>query len=67
MSRATRFTIGWCMVAIAILGYLCAFPELTVLLGIALASLLFVSPVMAMSYLACRFSLGDHRHADPRQ
>jgi hypothetical protein len=66
MSRPTRFTIGWSMIAIAIIGYFCAFPELAVLLGIALAALLFVSPVLVTSYFACRLSLGDHRPADPR-
>jgi hypothetical protein len=65
MTRSTQLTIGWCMVAIAIIGYFCAFPELAVLLGIALAALLFVSPVVVMSYFACRVSLGDRWPADP--
>ena len=33
MPRATQFTIGWSMVALAIIGYFIAFPELAVLLG----------------------------------
>ena len=52
MARATQFTIGWCMIAIAIIGYFCAFPELAVLLGIFTASLLFVSPVLVVPYFA---------------
>jgi hypothetical protein len=67
MARSTQFTIGWCMVAIATIGYFRAFPELAVLLGILLASLLFVTPVVAMSYFACRFSLRNHRLSDPRR
>jgi hypothetical protein len=63
MARATQFPIGWCM--IAIIGYFCAFPELAVLLGIFAASLLFVSPVLVLSYFALRFSLRIHRPADP--
>jgi hypothetical protein len=55
MARATQFKIGWCMIAIAIIGYFCAFPELAVLLGIFLVSLLFVSPVFVVPYLAHRF------------
>jgi hypothetical protein len=66
MARATQFTIGWCMIAIAIIGYFCAFPELAVLLGIFVASLLFVSPVLVVPYLAHRFLLRIHRPADPR-
>jgi hypothetical protein len=65
MARATQFTIGSCMVAIAIIGYFCAFPELAVLLGIFVASLLFVAPVLVMLYLACRFSLRNHRPSNP--
>jgi hypothetical protein len=67
MARATQFTIGWGMIAIAIMGYFCAFPELAVLLGIFVASLLFVSPVFVVSYLALRFWLRNHRPANPRQ
>ena|SRR6185312_16888156 len=66
MARATQFKIGWSMIAIAIIGYFCAFPELAVLLGIFVVSLLFVSPVLVVSYLALRFLLRDHRPADPR-
>src|SRR4051812_4214742 len=36
-----QHTIGWCMIAIAVVGYFCAFPELATLLGIFIASLLF--------------------------
>jgi hypothetical protein len=61
MSRSTQITIGRSMIAIAIIGYLCAFPELAVLLGIGLAALLFVAPVGAASYLACRVSLKEPR------
>jgi hypothetical protein len=66
MARATQFKIGWCMIAIAIIGYFCAFPELAVLLGIFVASLLFVSPVFVVPYLTHRFWLRYHRPADPR-
>jgi hypothetical protein len=62
MARATQINIGWCMIAIAIIGYFCAFPELAVLLGIFAASLLFVSPVLVVSYFALRFLL---RNQDP--
>ena len=66
MARALQLKIGWCMIAIAIIGYFCAFPELAVLLGIFVASLLFVSPVFVVPYLAHRLLLRDHRPADPR-
>jgi hypothetical protein len=52
------------MVAIAIIGYFCAFPELAVLLGIFVAALLFVAPVLVALYLACRFSLRNHRPSE---
>ena len=67
MARATQFTIGWGMIAIAIIGYFCAFPELAVLLGIFVASLLFVSPVFVVPYLAHRFWPRNHRPANPCQ
>jgi hypothetical protein len=66
MTRATQFTIGRYMIAVAILGYFCAFPELAVLLGIFVASLLFVAPVLVLVYLACHFSLRNHRPSTPR-
>jgi hypothetical protein len=66
MARATQFTIGSCMIAVAIIGYFCAFPELAVLLGILVASLLFVAPVLVMLYLVCRFSPRNHRPSNPR-
>ena len=65
MGRAAQFTIGRYMVAVAIIGYFCAFPELAVLLGIFVASLLFVAPVVAVMYFACRFSLRNHRPSNP--
>jgi len=67
MARAAQFTIGWCMIAIAMIGYFCAFPELAVLLGILVAALLFVSPVLLVPYVAHRFLLRNHRPADPRR
>jgi hypothetical protein len=66
MARATQFTIGRCMIAIAVIGYFCAFPELAVLLGIFVAALLFVSPILVVQYLAHRFLLWIHMPADPR-
>ena len=48
-------TIGWCMIAIAIIGYFCAFPELATLLGIFIVALLFLSPVALLVYGACWF------------
>ena len=66
MARATQFKIGWGMIAIAIIGYFCAFPELAVLLGIFVAALLVVSPVFVVPYLAHRSWLRSHRPADPR-
>jgi hypothetical protein len=66
MVRATQFTIGWGMIAVAIIAYFCAFPELAVLLSIFVASLLFVSPVFMASYLTLRFWLRNHSPANPR-
>jgi hypothetical protein len=66
MARVTQFKIGWCMIAIAIIGYFCAFPELAVLLGIFVASLLFVSPVFVVSYFTQCFLLRYHRPTDSR-
>jgi len=66
MVRATQFRIGWYMVAVPIIGYFCAFPELAVLLGIFIAALVFVAPVLVMSYFVCRFSLRTHGPSDPR-
>jgi hypothetical protein len=64
MARFSQISIGWCMIAIAIIGYFCAFPELAVLLGIFVASLLFVFPVFMVSYLALRFWLRNHEAAE---
>jgi hypothetical protein len=66
MPRATQFTIGWCMIAIAIIGYFCAFPELAVLLGIFVASILFVSPVVLLPYFAYRYLLRNQIPAERR-
>jgi hypothetical protein len=66
MTRAGQFTIGAYMVAIAIIAYFCAFPELAVLLGILVASLLFVAPVLATVYVACRLLPKNHQPSDPR-
>jgi hypothetical protein len=49
-----RFTIGWSMIAVAVIAYFCAFPELAVLLGIFATAVLSVSPVVVLIYLACR-------------
>jgi hypothetical protein len=61
MTQATQFTIGRYMVAVVIIAYFSAFPELAVLLGILIASLLFVAPVLVIVYFACRFSHRNHR------
>jgi hypothetical protein len=66
MARVIKVKFGWCMIATAIIGYFSAFPELAVLLGIFVASLLFVSPVFVLSYLALHYSLSYHRPADLR-
>jgi hypothetical protein len=66
MARAIQFKIGWCMIAIAIIGYFCAFAELAVLFGIFVASLLFVSPILVVPYLAHGFWVRAHKPADPR-
>jgi hypothetical protein len=66
MARATQLKIGRCRIAIAIIGYFCAFPELAVLLGIFVAALLFVSPVVVVPYLTHRFLLRSPSSADPR-
>jgi len=65
MPRATQFTIGWSMVALASIGYFIAFPELAVLLGIFMASLLFVAPIPVLLYFARRFWLRNHRPSSP--
>jgi hypothetical protein len=67
MARAAQITIGWCMIAIAIIGYFCAFPELAVLLGIFVVALLFVSPVFLTTYFTLRCSPEYHQPANPRQ
>ena len=59
MTRATQFTLGRYMVAVALIGYLCAYRELAVLLAIALAALLFAAPVPVTMYFVCRSSLRD--------
>jgi hypothetical protein len=66
MTRVVQFTIGRYMSAVALLGYFCAFPELAVLLGIFVASLLFVAPVLVLVYFVCRFSVRNHRPSTPR-
>jgi hypothetical protein len=45
------------MVAIAIVAYFCAFPELAALLGIFAASVLFVAPIVGLMYIVCRVAL----------
>jgi hypothetical protein len=59
MVRAIQFTIRRYLLAVPIIGYFCAFPELAVLLGIFVAALLFVAPVVMLAYLVCRSSLGN--------
>jgi hypothetical protein len=66
MVRATQFKIRWYVVAVVIIGYFCAFPELGVLLGIFIASLLTVAPVLVMLHLVCRFSFGTRRSSNHR-
>jgi hypothetical protein len=66
MARAMQLKIGWCMIAIAIIGYFCAFPELAVLLGIFVAALLFVAPTFVVPYLTQRFLLRYYRPTDTR-
>jgi hypothetical protein len=61
MHRGPQVTLCRYIVAVAVIGYFCAFRELAVLLGIFLAALLFVAPMAAVSYFACRFLLGAHR------
>jgi hypothetical protein len=65
MSRAAQFTIGGFMIAIAVIGYFCAFPELAVLLGIFVATLLFVSPALVVPYFVCRFLSRHQGRAKP--
>jgi hypothetical protein len=67
VARSIQFTIGRCLIAIAIIGYLCAFPELAVLLGIGVAALLFVAPVVMLSSLACLALPRDHQPSIPRR
>jgi hypothetical protein len=57
MVRLTQFKIGWYLVAVPIIGYLCVFRELAVLLGIFLAALAFVAPVVPVVYFGVRLGL----------
>jgi hypothetical protein len=66
MVRAAQFKIGWYLIAVPIIGYLCVFPELAVLLGIFVAALAFVAPVLAMVYFGVRVVLRGHGSSDPR-
>ena len=66
MVRLTQFKIGWYLVAVPVIGYLCAFPELAVLLGIFLAALAFVTPVLAVVYFGARLVLRAHGPSHPR-
>jgi hypothetical protein len=66
MVRVTQFKIGWYLVAVPIIGYLCAFPELAILLGIFLAALAFVAPVLAVVYLGVRLALRAQGPSHPR-
>ena len=65
MTRAAQFTIRQYLVAVPIIAYFCAFPELAMLLGIFVTSLLFVAPVVLAVYLSCRFVLRDRRPSHP--
>jgi hypothetical protein len=67
MRRTAQITIAMYLVAVPIIAYFCAFPELAVLLGIFAASLLFVAPVVAVVYLACRLSFRSERPWNSRQ
>jgi hypothetical protein len=60
-----RYTIAWSMIAIAVIGYFCAFPELAVLLGIFASAVLFVSPVALVIFLACRSSFPGNAGESP--
>jgi hypothetical protein len=55
MTRATQFTIGKYLIAVPIIAYFCAFPELAVLLSIFIVTIAFAAPVLALSYLGCRY------------
>jgi hypothetical protein len=66
MVRLTQFKIAWYLVAVPIIGYLCAFPELAVLLGIFLVALAFVAPVLAVVYLSVRLVHRAHGPSHPR-
>ena len=66
IARGSQFSFGSGMIAIAIIGYFCAFPELAVLLGSFVASLLFVSPFFVAAYLALRFLLRNQGLVKPR-
>ena len=66
MVRVTQFKIGWYLVAVPIIGYLCAFPELAVLLGIFLAALAFVAPVLAVVYFGVRLVVRAQGSSHPR-
>jgi hypothetical protein len=57
MVRVTQLKISWYLVAVPIIAYLCVFPEMAVLLGIFLAALAFVAPVLAVVYFGARLGL----------
>jgi hypothetical protein len=62
----TQFKIRWYLVAVPIIGYFCAFPELAVLLGIFVAALAFVAPVLAVVYFGVRLVHGAQGPSPPR-
>jgi hypothetical protein len=66
MVRLTQFKIGSYLIAVPIVGYLCAFPELAVLLGIFLAALAFVAPVLAVVYFGVRLGFRAQGPSHPR-
>jgi hypothetical protein len=58
MARRLQFTLAQLMIAVIAIGYLCAFRELAVLLGIFVLAVLFVVPVPLGIWLLCRVWLG---------
>jgi hypothetical protein len=65
MVRVTQFKIRWYLIAVPTIGYLCAFREIAVLLGIFLASLLFLAPIVVMVSLVCRYWVGTPPSLNP--
>lgn len=65
MTRKLQFTLAQLMIAVLVIGYLSAFRELAVLLGIFLIAVLFVAPIPWTMWVLFRMYLGDQAPSRP--